>query len=63
MTTWQAKYRRWFEIESKSDDKISPQELQKRYPHYNELVKDLIVTNKRMIEYKKLMKKIAFPAK
>ena len=28
-----------------------------------ELVNDLIKTNKRMIEYKKLMKKIAFPEK
>lgn len=30
------------------------------YPHYEELKKDLINTNKRMIEYKNLMERIAF---
>ena len=63
LTTWQAKYRKWYENELVNNTEDTPQELQRRYPHYDELVDDLIKTNMRMIEYKKLMKKIAFPEK
>lgn len=63
LTTWQAKYRKWYEKELDSNTEDSPQELQRKYPHYDELVDDLIKTNKRMIEYKNLMKKIAFQEK
>ena len=38
----------------------TPQEIQKRYPEYSVLVEDLVLTNKRMIEYKDLMGKKAF---
>lgn len=63
LTIWQAKYRKWYENKLVNNTKDTPQELQRKYPHYAELVNDLINTNKRMIEYKKLMKKIAFPDK
>lgn len=63
LTTWQAKYRKWYEKESVINNEYTPQELQRRYPHYDELVDDLIETNKRMIEYKMLMKQIAFHGK
>lgn len=63
LTTWQAKYRKWYEKELDNNTEDTPQELQRKYPHYDELVNDLINTNMRMIEYKKLMKKIAFPEK
>ena len=63
LTTWQAKYRKWYEKELLNDTEDAPQELQRKYPHYDELVDDLIKTNMRMIEYKNLMKKIAFPEK
>jgi hypothetical protein len=39
---------------------LTPQELQKKYPEYDTLIKDLLETNKRMIAYKSLMQKIAF---
>ena len=60
LTTWQAKYRRWYEKESFINTEDTPQELQRKCPYYDELVDDLSKTNKRMIEYKNLMKKIAF---
>lgn len=60
LTIWQAKFRKWYENEVKADTAMSPQEIQKRYPEYEELVKDLLLTNKHMIEYKNLMKRIAF---
>ena len=63
LTTWQAKYRKWYEKELLNNTEDTPQDLQRKYPYYEELVDDLITTNKRMLEYKKLMKKIAFPEK
>lgn len=63
LTIWQAKYRKWYEKELLNNTEDTPQDLQRKYPYYEELVDDLITTNKRMIEYKKLMKKIAFPEK
>lgn len=63
LTIWQAKYRKWHDKESHANAEDTPQELQKKYPHYDALVNDLIKTNRRMIEYKKLMKMIAFKEK
>lgn len=62
LTRWQAKYRKWYE-ESVKNNSATPQEIQKEYPEYNALIEDLLETNERMIEYKKLMKKIAFGEK
>ena len=59
LTKWQAKYRRLYEEELKRDSG-TPQDIQKKYPEYDALVEDLIETNEKMIEYKKLMKRIAF---
>ena len=59
LTKWQAKYRRWYEEELKRDGG-TPQDIQKKYPEYNALVEDLLEINEKMIEYKKLMKRIAF---
>lgn len=59
LTKWQAKYRRWYEEELKRDSG-TPQDIQKKYPEYNALVEDLLETNEKMIEYKKLMKRVAF---
>ena len=59
LTKWQAKYRRWYEEELKRDSG-TPQDIQKKYPEYGALIEDLIETNEKMIEYKKLMKRIAF---
>ena len=59
LTKWQAQYRSWYEEELKRDGG-TPQDIQKKYPEYNALVEDLLETNEKMIEYKKLMKRIAF---
>lgn len=63
LTCWQAKYRKWYEQEIKNVTEEAPQDIQKRYPHYELLIADLLDTNKRMIEYKNLMKNIAFNEK
>lgn len=59
LTRWQAKYRKWYE-EELQDNRATPQEIQKKYPEYDVLIQDLLETNEKLIEYKKLMKKIAF---
>ena len=64
LTKWQARYRKWYESSVKeSDAKLSPQDIQKQYPYYDELLSDLIETNKRMIAYKELMYQITFNKK
>lgn len=60
LTKWQAKFRRWYEKEMSKESVKTPQEIQREYPEYSSLINDLISTNEKMIEYKELMKKIAF---
>lgn len=62
LTKWQAKYRKWYaiEIEKQENEDKTPQEIQKKYSHYVELVDDLKITNQRMMEYKELLYEIAF---
>ncbi len=60
LTQWQAKFRKWYDIECKNNENLSPQTIQKRYSEYNLLLTDLIETNNRMINYRNIMKEIAF---
>lgn len=62
LTKWQARFRSWFITAKDSDENkyLEPQEIQKKFPKYEELIEDLLKTNKHMIEYMKLMEKIAF---
>jgi hypothetical protein len=57
LTCWHAKFRRWYENELKKDGNIDkhPQDIQKEFPLYNELVNDLILVNERLINYKEKM--------
>lgn len=62
LTSWQAKFRKWFDIESKAEihkDK-SPQEIQKCFPEYNSLIEDMKQTNQLMIDFASKLEKIAF---
>ncbi len=60
LTIWQAKFRKWYDLNEDSFKDETPQQTQKKYPDYDFLMKDLLSTNQKMIEYKKLMGKIAF---
>jgi len=57
LTKWQARYRRWYEKELEKEDNsdLSPQEIQKRYPNLEELEKDLLEVNARLIGYREKM--------
>lgn len=60
LTRFQADFRRWYSLEKAKQPNIPPQELQRMYQDYEELVKDLKSANQHMIEYKNLLQKIAF---
>lgn len=59
LTKWQAKFRHWFKSAIKKDDGKSPQEIQKQYPQYQELVNDLKEVNKQIVKYADVIKQIA----
>lgn len=62
LTKWQAKFRRWYEIEIDKEENcdLSPQEIQKKFPEYDELVNDLKKGNICLINYTDLLYDIAF---
>lgn len=59
MTRWQAKFRRWYSKQILSHHSKTPQEIQKLYPKYDELVEELKQVNKLMVEYTGFIKKVA----
>lgn len=58
LTLWQARYRKWYDKASKEDDR-DPQLIQKDFDRYDELIKDIKITNSRMIEYGDVLLKIS----
>lgn len=60
LTEWQAKYRAWYEsAKDKEENKdIEPQELQKKYEHYNALVSDIEIVNTKLASFADELKKI-----
>ncbi|MFG5384153.1 hypothetical protein [Yoonia sp. R2-816] len=59
LTQWQARYRRWYEATLKDDDIRDPQSVQQEFPKYDDLVKDLLEINAKLIEYRKAMYQLA----
>ena len=60
LTEWQAKYRKWYNQKLTEEINLSPQEIQKTYEKYDELVADILKTNQKLMYYKNLMYQIAF---
>jgi hypothetical protein len=59
LTTWQARFRRWYEKQlERAQDDVEPQYIQKNYPKYAELEKDLKVVNERLIKYRSKMQQL-----
>jgi len=60
LTTWQAKYRKWYENELKSPDskEKTPQHIQKMYPEHAALSQDMMHVNSVLISYKKLLEEL-----
>lgn len=57
LTKWQARFRRWYGKATEHSGFIeqSPQEIQQRYPKYDELQADLLAVNQRLMAYRKIM--------
>lgn len=62
LTKWQSRFRKWYELESKKEENKnkSPQEIEKKFPQYEELKKDLLDTNEVMLLFKSYLHDIAF---
>ena len=61
LTKWQARFRKWYntEIEREENKNLSPQEIQKKYPEYEKLTKEMIEVNHKLIEYRKILGQLA----
>ncbi|MCC7315422.1 MAG: hypothetical protein IT419_11435 [Planctomycetes bacterium] len=53
LTRWQAKFRRWYDAElaKEGNEGKSPQDIQKQYPQYGELVTDLRMVNEEFVRF------------
>lgn len=59
LTKWQARFRHWYNEALKTDVHKSPQELQREFPQYQELVDDLVNVNKQLVDYADVIRRIA----
>ncbi|WP_144597301.1 MULTISPECIES: hypothetical protein [Bacillus] len=61
LTEWQGKYKKWYDEASKEEENknLTPQEIQKKYPQYNELVTSMKDVNKELMIYSSELKKFS----
>mgnify|MGYP000980200454 CR=1 FL=1 len=60
LTVWQARFRRWYENQLRLDvnSDVHPQDIQRRFPQFSELERDLLEVNQRLINYRQKMYEI-----
>ena len=59
LTTWQARFRRWYDIQlASATDDADPQSIQAKYPKFADLKKDILIVNQRLIRYREKMKEL-----
>lgn len=60
LTLWQARFRRWYEnqLKQQANDDIHPQDIQKKFPQFQELERDMLEVNQRLINYRHKMYEI-----
>lgn len=60
LTLWQARFRRWYDNQLKLDTnaELHPQDIQKKFPQFADLEKDLLEVNQRLINYRQKMYEI-----
>ncbi len=56
LTKYQSRFRRWFD--KNYDGSGSVQDVQKKFPNYNELVSDLKIINRKCQDYLEMLEKI-----
>ena len=50
LTKYQARFRKWYEKELEKNTDEDPQEIQKRYPKYNEIIDDIKKVNVKIVD-------------
>jgi hypothetical protein len=62
LTTWQARFRRWFEREMANDKKLGdpPQAIQAEFPAFEEMSEDLLKVNARLVAYRRAMSRLVY---
>lgn len=57
LTKWQARFRRWYDLQIQKDDhaELHPQEIQSKFPAYDELTEEIIIVNRKLMAYRKMM--------
>lgn len=50
LTKYQARFRKWYEKEIEKNSDEEPQEIQKKYPKYKEIVEDIKKVNIKIVE-------------
>lgn len=56
LTAWHARFRHWYERELlKAGDDVDPQSIQSKYPRFEELERELLQVNSRLIKYREKM--------
>ena len=58
LTKWQARFRNWYQANIEKLKETTPQELQREFPEYEKLVKEMISINGELIAYASELKKI-----
>lgn len=60
LTKWQARFRKWYlaELENEENKNKTPQEIQRTYPHYEDLLSDLLAINQHLVAYTHELKKL-----
>lgn len=60
LTSYQAKFRKWYEKEMEKDENVNltPQEIQVKYPDYDELIMDMKEVNNILKKYSNELKKL-----
>jgi hypothetical protein len=61
LTKWQARFRRWYEAELAKDENRGkpPQDVQRQYPQYEELVADLRKVNDEFVRFADTLERVA----
>ena len=63
LTRWQAEFRHWYNKAYQADADHRPQDVQKQFPHYDELVRDLTKVNKELLTYASWLERIVYQSK
>lgn len=58
LTKWQARFRHWYTQALRDNPAAPPQDIQRAYPQYDELVADLLVVNQKLILYMSELRKL-----